>query len=172
MLSMALVVAVALVGAEEASPQEQLEAWAEDFVGTWVGDESTLDTDVAGLGKKGDKIVVQGTIEPANGVYQITWETQVNGKLTTSGMAVVGWDASAKKVRARYFNKHGGTGSITYTKRGKKWVSRGVSLEADGTKSSDKAVMTVSDKSHTYKVSDRKHGEESLPDKEQVWTRK
>ncbi len=156
---------------EDVSPQEQLKIWGEEFAATWVS-ESTLDADVEGLGKEGDTIVIQGTVTPLNGVYQIVWETSINGKATTTGVAVAGWDASKKKVKAQFFSGLGQSSTVLYSKRGDKWVVKTTSIEPDGTKGSETALVTVSDKAHTYQFTDRKLGEEALPDKKIVWTRK
>lgn len=172
-ISIALFVSLAgsSLTAEDLSPQQQLKAWGKEFVGTWVN-ERAMETDVEGLGKKGDKIAVVASIKPLNGVYQITWKTQINGKQTAAGAALVGWDASHKKIRARSFNSRGGSWTTIYTKHGNDWTTKRASVDADGTKGSSVGVIKISKDSHSRKTTNRKLGEETLPDQTVVWKRK
>jgi hypothetical protein len=150
-----------------------LNAYAEAFSGTWVND-STLDADVEGVGKKGDKLVAQLTFQRQDGLIVVDWKAEVNGRAAGStAKGLIGWDASQKKLRLRWFGTVGSSGTSVYTQRGNGWARRGQSLQPDGTKNSSRSVIKFSD-NDTYvdKLTDRVRGEESLPDREYVWKRK
>ena len=170
-LAVVLVLASGLhAQAQDDDHKKVLEAWGSDFVATWET-SNVLDTDVAGLGKKGDKISVNGTVEKENGLYKVTLNTSLNGKQGELGLGVAGWDPKRKKVRLESFSDQGTVTTVWYTRKGDSWTSRLVSVAPDGTKSTNFGMLTISKDTHVWKLTKRMQGETELPDLNQTWTK-
>lgn len=88
----------------------------------------------------------------------------VGDQLDMSGIQVIGWDASAKKIRSWVFDSDGGFGEATWTKKDKKWVIDSTATLPDGRKASAINVMKIlDDKSFTWQSSGRELDGEILP---------
>ena len=169
---LSLIIAPA-AGADDDEMKAAIDAFAETFTGTWVN-ESTLDTDVPDVGKKGDKLIAYITFKKQDGLILVDWKGEVNGKPAGStAKGLMGWDAGRKRLRMRWFATSGSSGTTVYTQRGDRWVTFGQSLDPEGTKGSSRSVTRIQDKdTHIRSVTDRKRGDETLPDREDTWKRK
>jgi hypothetical protein len=77
---------------------------------------------------------------------------------------VIGWDASAGKIRSWVFDSDGGFGEGTWTKKGNRWLVDANATLPDGRKTSAINVMTVLDKNTiTWESTGRDLDGEILP---------
>ena len=173
-LTLAVLISLSLVTTarcQDASPEEQLQAWGKDFVGTLVNEQS-LDADRAGVGKQGDKLVGEVTFRASDGVFTGTWTGTLNGEKTMHASSVIGWDPERKKVRAEWFSNVGTNLTVYYTKVGKKWRTQAINRDAEGVKITSNAVITIDGNAHVHDIKKRMLGDQSLPSKQERWTKK
>ena len=154
----------AMAAAEEPSPAELLKAWGDDLVGKWVS-KLELDSDLPGIGKEGDVLRGEVVWTAEDGVYRGTWTGSVNGKVVDSGIAVVGWDAQRNGIKVQWVTRAGASASNLIKRKGKRWIGNFVLTATDGTSSSHRGAVTVKNGTLTDKQTNRKQGDESLPDR-------
>ena len=159
--------------AEEESPEKVLSAWGEDFMGSWVMTPSKLEVDLPGLGKKGDSISSHVTIKLEDGLYYAKSKMLINDTPVSNGIAVFGWDGAKKGIKGFLVTKDFASISLIYRMDGDQWLCEVVTIDPDGTESSNTATMIVSEdgNKHTYHNKNRMRDGQSLPDDETVWTR-
>jgi len=93
-----------------------------------------------------------------------TFSVTTGDQLDMSGIQVIGWDASANKVRSWLFDSDGGFSEATWTKKDKKWIIDSTATLPDGRKASEINVMKiVDDNSFTWQSSGRELDGEILP---------
>ena len=85
------------------------------------------------------------------------------------GMEIIGWDPVEKNIRSWIFDSDGGFGSGIWTKEGANWKVKVNYVLPNGVVASDIDMFSnINEKSYTYSTSNRKEGNESLPDIEPV----
>lgn len=153
--------------------QAAVDAFAEAFAGTWT-QERILDSDLPGIAKKGDALVAHVAFTPKDGLILVDWKAEVDGKPAgATAKGVMGWDAAQKKLRTRWFTTAGSSGTNVYWQKDDRWIGVSHYLQADGTQGSNRAVFRFPSKDkHEARVTNRKQGEEALPDRKDTWTRK
>ena len=156
---------------QEASPVSMLDAWGKVFVGSWIS-ESELDSDLPGLGEKGDTLVGEIEFVAANGLYHATWKGTVKGKVVDSALGVVGWDPSVNKIRLQWYTRGGIKASSTYTRQGNTWTEDWEATLPGGINSYAYGVLKATENMHTWKTTKRTQGKEELPDRTVKWTKK
>jgi uncharacterized protein (TIGR02246 family) len=71
-----------------------------------------------------------------------TFSTTYQDFTLGEGTQWIGWDPTAKTVRAWTFDTSGGFGEATWSKEGDKWVSKVASVQRDGTKTTATNTVT------------------------------
>ena len=167
-----LLLLVTSVQAEDGKMKAAVDAFAKQFEGSWVS-ESELDSDAPGIGKKGDRLIGHLTFKKQDGLIEVSWHGENNGKpVGTRARGIIGWDVKAEKLRVRWFSSGGANGTIVYTHAGDHWSNKINVVDPDGTPfSADQRMSFPKDGSYTVKMTNRKNGDESLPDREIVWHR-
>ena len=147
-----------------------LDAWGKDYTANWKT-STKLDSNVPGLGEKGDDVTQTGSVEEKNGIYTVTLITSINGRTADRSFGVVGWDAQRKKVRLESFSEQGGCTTVLYTRKGNSWTSSFTAIAPDGSKSTSRGTLTISGDTHVWKLTKRMQGDTELPDIDQTWTK-
>jgi len=65
----------------------------------------------------------------------------VEGKVSMSGMQLVGWDPARKQIRSWVFDSDGGFAEGTWKRSGKKWLVRTSATLPDGTHGSSTSIL-------------------------------
>lgn len=168
-LSSALLVAflASPVLAQESS-RKDFQEFCKAMEGRWVGDVTWV-ADWPAYGKRGEKVTAY-----------------FEGKIVEDGHALIGrffggigsgsslliFDAGAKQIKWIWVNSGGSVSYDTIYKDGKKWMSKSVGSNADGTKTEYLSTITMSDngKTHTWTGSG-KVGGKKVDDQHDVWRR-
>jgi hypothetical protein len=147
--SLALVVAITLVGATTCSAQQ---ATKEEFVeysrmleGRWIA-EVTWVADWPGLGKKGEKVTAytENTIAvEGNALIGIFYGGAGTGRILTT------YDAGAKQIQGLVVTSGGTVWHFVVNKENGKWVMSSTGSNADGSKLEGKSTLTISDDGNT-----------------------
>ena len=149
--------------------RRELKEFGDAMVGRWMG-EITLDTDVPGVGKKGDKFHGYCTIEWILDRTAIQWDWNLG---SVTGRSITVWDARNKQIKEYGTDTSGEIFEKTVTKDGEKWISQFISTAADGTKSGATDTTTIEDggRTHVHVGTNRLRGSEKLPDSRDAWKR-
>lgn len=128
------------------------------LVGTWI------DTGAAGTEVRIDCSWAR------NRNYLVrTFTLNLQDRLTTSGIQIIGWDPAAKAIRSWVFDSDGGHGEGLWTKKGKAWHIRTTDVLPDGNRASAVSIVTPRDKnSFTWRSVDRLAGGTLLPNIDEV----
>ena len=164
MVSLVLILLTANdVRADHHSGHELLEQWGSQRVGTWKS-EQKLEQDIPDLGKKGETL--HGTVKWINdgGVFRGEWVGKVNGEVRDSGIAIVGWDGGENGVRVHWFSKKGVYVSTLFKKNGDAWKGAVKLWSPQGDLTKHDASVTFSGNKMITRQTNRKSGDESLPD--------
>jgi uncharacterized protein (TIGR02246 family) len=98
-----------------------------------------------------------------------SFAVSIRDRIDMSGMQIIGWDASAGKIRSWVFDSDGGFGEATWTRKDKRWIIHAAATLPDGRKTSAINIMTVlDDKSFTWQSTGRELDGEILPNIEPV----
>jgi uncharacterized protein (TIGR02246 family) len=98
-----------------------------------------------------------------------TFAVSIRDRIDMSGMQIIGWDASAGKVRSWVFDSDGGFGEATWTKKDKRWIIHAAATLPDGRKTSAINILTILDNnSFTWQSTGRELDGEILPNIEPV----
>jgi hypothetical protein len=88
----------------------------------------------------------------------------IRDRIDMSGMQIIGWDASKRKIRSWVFDSDGGFGEATWTKKDKRWIIHAAATLPDGRKTSATNIMTIlDDNSFTWQSMGRELDGEILP---------
>jgi len=127
------------------------------MIGTWID--------------KDEAATVETTCQWAKNQAFITraFTISIADRIDMSGMQIIGWDASAGKIRSWVFDSDGGFGEATWTKKENRWVTEAVGTLPDGRKTSSINIMTVvDDNTVTWQSTGRELDGEILPNIEPV----
>jgi uncharacterized protein (TIGR02246 family) len=124
------------------------------LVGSWVD--------------KGDKddVVIESTCKwSKNQNFLVrTFSIKIADKIDNSGVQIIGWDATAKKIRSWVFDSDGGFGEGIWTKKGKAWHVQMRDTLINGQRASSVAIITPTGKdSFTSESVDRQVGGRLAP---------
>jgi uncharacterized protein (TIGR02246 family) len=98
-----------------------------------------------------------------------SFAVSIRDRIDMSGMQIIGWDASAGKVRSWVFDSDGGFGEATWTKKDNRWIIHAAATLPDGRKTSAINILTVLDNnSFTWQSTGRELDGEILPGIEPV----
>jgi uncharacterized protein (TIGR02246 family) len=125
-------------------------AW---MVGSWIDAED-------------DRTTIETTCNWAkNQSFLIrTFSINVRDRVTSSGVQVIGWDPTAKKIRSWVFDSAGGFGEGVWIKKGKAWHIQNKDILANGEKASAVSIITIIDEnSFTWQMVDRQVAGYVLP---------
>lgn len=93
-----------------------------------------------------------------------SFSVETGDHVETSGMQVIGWDASAKKIRSWTFDSNGGTADGIWSQHGDAWYIHNKGVLADGSKATMvNAIQPVDADSFTWQTIERTHNGEILP---------
>ncbi len=101
----------------------------------------------------------------------IVWyfSESIRGRSGSSGMQIVGWDPSTKRIRSWVFDSDGGFGQGLWRKHNDSWHVESTGTLADGRASAATHVITLADdKTFTWQSINRQAGGELLPNSEMV----
>ena len=146
------------------------EEYGQVFVGTWEAN-LTLDEDLPTGEKKGDTFKCEVTVRWIVSKKAIETDSKLG---SFRGRTLDAWDPIEKCIRWHSVDSNGSIGGGTCKKVGENaWIGLEQSTSAEGVRSSNAGKLTISDggNTHTWVTTDRKKGEQSLPDKTDVWRR-
>jgi hypothetical protein len=172
-----LLVASSVVGQAEGAEPNPLQEYADDFRGGWMTEIEAEEDSPDGSTKKGDPIRIEGSIEWALEKAILVIEAKI-GPTDSSGdvnvKAIVAWDPKNNELFARWFWDTGAIGKTTYRKVGGEWKSSIEIIQRDGVKESWNETVQMSDDNdtHTHIQTKRKRGDQELPNRTVVYTRK
>ena len=148
---------------------ELLQEYGAAMVGKWQA-EILLVADVAGVGKKGERVEAKSNI---------TWLFDKQGllmRMENGGVSdhwVAFWDPESRRIRVTGVSSLGSVFEGRVDKEGDTWVCRFASTTPDGTKSLGNDTMIISDAgmTHTHVGSDVFRDAVRQPDYRDVWKR-
>lgn len=98
-----------------------------------------------------------------------TFTVTENGKVTSSGTQIIGLDPLSKQITSWLFDSTGAHDVAVWTLLAKGWVVESSGVMADGTTTSAVNLLkTIDENSIAYKSINRRAGDESLPDSDEV----
>ena len=97
---------------------------------------------------------------------------EVDGEVVNNTKGVAGWEPSKKAIVMRWFNSWGGSGELTYTKDGEKWVAEWRAADPDGAVSTWTDTIACKPDGNHHRVTDRIIGGKSMDDMDTVWKRR
>ena len=124
------------------------------LVGSWVDDDDDDATTIETTCKwsKNQNFLVR------------TFSITVRDRVTSSGLQIIGWDPSAKRIRSWVFDSDGGHGEGIWTKKGKSWHILTKDTLTTGEKASAVNILTQLDKNRfTWESVDRQVAGRLLP---------
>ncbi|MCI0682728.1 MAG: SgcJ/EcaC family oxidoreductase [Gemmataceae bacterium] len=93
-----------------------------------------------------------------------TFSVSARDQITVSGVQIIGWDPSAKRIRSWVFDSNGGFGEGLWTKKGKSWHIQTRDTLPGGQKSAAVNILTYVDQdSFTWQSVDRQAAGQLLP---------
>jgi uncharacterized protein (TIGR02246 family) len=124
------------------------------MVGTWVDNDDDDDTTIEITCKwaKNQNFLVR------------SFSMTIRDELDTSGIQIIGWDASAKQIRSWMFDSNGDFSEGFWTRKGKNWQISIKETLANGKKASETAILRVIDRDNfTWQSVDRQVDGQLLP---------
>jgi uncharacterized protein (TIGR02246 family) len=98
-----------------------------------------------------------------------SFAVSIRDRIDMSGIQIIGWDASAGKIRSWVFDSDGGFGEATWTRKDKRWIIHAAATLPDGRKTSAINILTLLDNnSFTWQSTGRELDGEILPNIEPV----
>lgn len=151
---------------------EHLQAFANDFVGNWVG-EFVIE-DAIGPLKQGDTYTAQHsyTWSPDRESLHLTYSAQAEGQTFDTTKGIAGWDAARQAIVVRWFDSLGSTGELTFAKDGQAWKYDWVSTDGEGQKYTWNSTVTVEGDVQRVHDTNRMIKGEAKPDLHLTWKRK
>lgn len=138
----------------------------EYFVGNWVTKGKLPETDEP---LAGQEYVGRCSIEWIlnKNAQQETWDIRI-GHLRFGNKVLTGWDPATQQIKQWVLDSGGGRGESVVTRRGDAWVYEGFAIDANGTETSTKSIITIVDRNtQTLRVTARKKPDGTpLPDLE------
>ncbi len=168
-LAALVVVASSLLGQAKAEVTKQdFREFGDRQIGQWVI-ESPLPLDVEEIGKAGDTLTENRTVEWVSNQTALLEKRvyRCNDKIVLEGVALTAWDGPNKKVKSTYFDSLGGNYHFAWTKKGGDWVLRYRGVFGDGLKDSGTSTMTFSTDGNTITLHDTDvvYGDNKIPDR-------
>jgi uncharacterized protein (TIGR02246 family) len=127
------------------------------MVGTWVDqdEQSTIETNCHWA--KNQNFLVR------------SFSISVRDRIQLSGMQIVGWDPTTKRIRSWVFDSDGGFGEGTWSKKGSAWHVQTVGTRADGLKASSVNIIKfVNNDQFTWQIVNGQVGDDLVPNTEEV----
>ena len=124
------------------------------MIGSWIDDDDDDATTIESTCKwaKNQNFIVR------------TFSISVRDRVTTSGVQLIGWDPSAKRIRSWIFDSDGGHGEGIWTKKGKSWYVLTKDTLNNGQKASAVNILTPLDKNRfIWESVDRQVAGQLLP---------
>lgn len=98
-----------------------------------------------------------------------SFTVEAEGRISMSGMQVIGWDPAAKAIRSWTFDSDGGFAEATWTRKGDRWFISNKGILADGRKASMvNVIKPLDENSFTWQTVERMAGDELLPNISEV----
>ncbi len=146
--------------AKEATPSryEQLKP-LEWMIGRWVDkdDDDNVDIETECKWTKNQSFITR------------SFTVSAEGKISMSGMQIIGWDPVAKAIRSWTFDSDGGFAEATWTLKKDRWFIQNKGYLADGRKASmTNVIKQVDQNSFTWQTIERNVGGELLPNIDEV----
>ena len=146
--------------AKEATPSryEQLKP-LEWMIGRWVDkdDDDNVDIETECKWTKNQSFITR------------SFTVAAEGKISMSGMQIIGWDPIAKAIRSWTFDSDGGFAEATWTFKKDRWFVQNKGYLADGRKASmTNVIKPVDQNSFTWQTVERTVGGELLPNIDEV----
>jgi len=138
------------------SHYEQLKV-LEWMVGSWVDRDQQVSIETECHWAKNQNFLVRSFV------------IAVQDRIDTSGIQIIGWDASSKSIRSWTFDSAGGFAEATWKRKGDKWIIHNNGVLADGRKATMVNVMKpIDENSFTWRSIERTVGGELLPNIDEV----
>ena len=97
---------------------------------------------------------------------------RVGDRQVWASMGLFGWDPSEKKIKSWSANSDGGLGQVTWTKEGDGGIGEYSGMTASGQEVSAKLAIAAADEdAFTYRISDLKVGDNTVPEMKFDFTR-
>ena len=141
-----ILAALASTALGQDSSQEDFAAFGRDMTGRFVGDVKLV-TDWPGEGKQGDKITGYAELRPVVDGSALSL-TYYGG--SGSGVALIMYDAGAKKIRWIGASSGGTYWNRVVYKSGDDWISEVSGSLPDGKQLQGKLKLTISDEGNTH----------------------
>ena len=138
------------------SSYEQLKV-LEWMVGSWIDEDDQVSIETDCRWAKNQNFLVR------------SFAIVIGDQIDTSGMQIIGWDASSKNIRSWTFDSAGGFAEATWKHKGDKWFIHNNGVLADGRKATMLNVLkTIDENSFTWQTIERTVGGELLPNIDEV----
>ena len=93
----------------------------------------------------------------------------IGDQVNKSGMQIIGWDPTAKKIHSWVFDSDGGFSEGDWTHKGKKWIIKQHGTLSDGGKTTATNILTeIDNDSYTWESINREIDGEMQPNVEEV----
>jgi uncharacterized protein (TIGR02246 family) len=129
------------------------------MVGSWVDKDET------------DNVTIQTDCEWTKNRNFMTrsFAVAIGDQVNKSGMQILGWDPTAKKIHSWVFDSDGGFSEGDWTHKGKKWIIKQRGTLADGGKTYATNILTeIDNDSYTWESINREIDGETQPNVEEV----
>lgn len=123
------------------------------LIGQWVDD------------RKETKMEISCDWSQNRNFISLSFRTRLSDCEILEGTQVIGWDASAKKIKSWVFDSYGGFAEGVWTGKSPRWTAKTSGILFDGIKTSSTNIFSyVDDNSFTFSSIDRKVGGKRRPD--------
>lgn len=162
-----VVAASMVVGQVDTAPPQQNHldqlSW---LIGRWEG-EFILPEGIPDLGKAGSKVNDQSHFKWIldKKFIQLNITNRIDGKISTRGLEVIGWDSKSSKIVHWIFGSTSFHGPGVWRKDGDAWVLEWSGTTSDGTSFSGSSIhREVDEDTYTWKMVDLKRNNKKIPD--------
>jgi uncharacterized protein (TIGR02246 family) len=127
------------------------------LVGNWVDDDDEANVETTCKWSKNQNFLIR------------TYSISVGDRIKDSGLQIIGWDPTTKRIRSWIFDSDGGFGEGVWSKKGKRWYVQANETLANGKKASSTDIITVINKdSFTWQATNRQADGVLLPNVHEV----
>lgn len=127
------------------------------MIGEWVDQDESTSIYTSSKWSKNKNFIVR------------KFNVNIEGRIVLSGAQRVGWDPVRKQIKSWTFDSDGGVAEGYWSKQGKRWIIKKVSVLQNGQRASATNIYTLLDKdSFLWESQNRVVGNEREPNIEQV----